>query len=847
MIRNLSCASLVFVLAGLTGCGVQQGTTVSQVTTSVRATGVVHGGQSPVSGSVIQLWAVGTTGYGSAATPLISATLTSSDGTGTVDSNANAGNANNTLSVGSFTITGDYTCPSATTLVYLTATGGNPGLSAGTNNSALVMMAALGQCGSLSASTFITVNEVTTVGAAYSLAPFIGASGSIGSGSDSASLQAISNAFASVSNFVNFSTGTALTTTSTGNTAPQAKLDTLANVLVACVNSTGPSSTACATLFSDATPSGGIAPTTVLGAVVDIALNPANNVASLYSIATANAAFQPTVTSAPALWNLIANGAATSTCGGYTGGGFTISGTVNYSGSKTGQIYLMAVNNSGCDDGTQGTSISSKGTYSIRGLPPGTYTLYAFMDTLGYGSINAVDPSGSTAPVTVGSANLTGVNVTLADPGTVTLSSAPTFISIGGTNTAAIVQVQPINNSNGVEQATSYTVQWSTTASFTAIAGSKTIPATGSSTTNWGVTGLTDGSVYYFRAYGTSGGTAVGPYSAVYGPVTIGAPTAGSTVSGAVTFTGAATGPLYVGFSNQTSEATPYYAAYIANPVSMQAYSVAVPNSASAVYILFAAIDQNKDGVISAGDLANFAVQGSPISVTGATANQNVTLPSGGALALVTTQHNLSGSTQAYSLSFAISALQKLPVAVTLLPSSNPDGANVVGPMDIAVCAFSFNSCGSGGFRIGFNLGTTAPTVGDSYVFNLTYNDGTTGTLVATVTGVLSSFATNLAPTTGTSTNTTPTFTWTDPVCTGCNTYTYQFNLGGPNGGIFGVPNYGSGLAPGTTSVAFGPDPTDPANIPSIGSLTLGTNYNWSVTVLDGHNNSATTIVNYQP
>jgi hypothetical protein len=84
-------------------------------------TGAVFGGQQPVRGSAIQLYAVGTTGDGSAATPLIGATVTTSDGSGQRNSNANAGNANNSLPAGSFTITGDYTCPtSRSPLTWLT-------------------------------------------------------------------------------------------------------------------------------------------------------------------------------------------------------------------------------------------------------------------------------------------------------------------------------------------------------------------------------------------------------------------------------------------------------------------------------------------------------------------------------------------------------------------------------------------------------------------------------------------------------------------------------------------------------------------------------------------------------
>jgi trimeric autotransporter adhesin len=156
MTRTLACVFLLTSLAGFSGCSSGPASTNGSLTTpAVRATGSVYGGQNPVSGAVIQLWAVGTSGYGSAATPLISATVTTSDGSSTADSNANAGNAFNTLAAGGFTITGMYTCPTASTLVYLSATGGNPGLGGTVNNSAIVMLAALGQCGSLTSSTFI--------------------------------------------------------------------------------------------------------------------------------------------------------------------------------------------------------------------------------------------------------------------------------------------------------------------------------------------------------------------------------------------------------------------------------------------------------------------------------------------------------------------------------------------------------------------------------------------------------------------------------------------------------------------------------------------------------------------
>jgi hypothetical protein len=358
------------------------------------------------------------------------------------------------------------------------------------------------------------------------------------------------------------------------------------------------------------------------------------------------------------------------------------------------------------------------------------------------------------------------------------------------------------------------------------------------------VNGLADGSIYYFRAYGSSAGTAVGPYSTIYGPVTIGAPSTGSAVSGTVTFSGTATGPMYVGLYNQLTNTA--YAQYIANPVSPQAYSVVVPNSATAVYQPFATIDQNNDGLIDVGDIQNTNGNSSvSLPITGTVANENMTLSGSNSIAAAMTQTTLSGGIQSYSFSVQLQSLIKLPVAVSLQSSSNSDGANVTGPLDIAFCQNN-SGCGKG-FQIGFNL-ASSPAVGDTYFFNVTYSDATTETVSAAVTGVLTNFATNLAPVTGTSTSTTPTFSWTAPVCTLCSTYVYEFEIGPTSGGqIWQVPSNGNGLPYTTTSLTWPVDPTNASNTPSVSNLTVGTNYSWTLTVQDSFGNQANNQVNYTP
>ena len=110
---------------------------------------------------------------------------------------------------GNFTITGLYHCPSLDAQVYLVASGGNPGLSAGTDNAALTMMAALGSCGNLSSSTFVNIDEITTVASVYSLAPFMSAGGGANLGASGANAPGLANAFATVNNLANVANGTA--------------------------------------------------------------------------------------------------------------------------------------------------------------------------------------------------------------------------------------------------------------------------------------------------------------------------------------------------------------------------------------------------------------------------------------------------------------------------------------------------------------------------------------------------------------------------------------------------------------------------------------------------------------
>jgi hypothetical protein len=278
----------------LVGCGLPS-TSPSEVQPGVRLLGHVRGGQQPVSGASIHLYAAGLTGVGAGAVDLLAPNVVSTDGSG------------------DFSITGDYACPSSSTQVYLVARGGNPGLGSGGNNPALLMMAALGNCGDLSSGTSVIVNEATTVAAAWALGQFMGSGAVVGSTASNA--VGLRNAFATARNLVDTSKGIAPgSALPTGAVTETAKLYTLASVLAACVNSDGGS--ACAPLFAAATTTQGV-PSNTLDAAVNIVGNPANNVSAVFSASAALGTFQPVLAAAPNDWTMsITYGGCTPACGG---------------------------------------------------------------------------------------------------------------------------------------------------------------------------------------------------------------------------------------------------------------------------------------------------------------------------------------------------------------------------------------------------------------------------------------------------------------------------------------------------------------------------------------------------
>lgn len=407
----------VLSVAFLSGCGANNNVAGSAAGQTIPNTkqGKVHGGQQPVAGSTLQLYAVGTTRDGSAATPLLTQPVTS-------DANGN------------FTISGDYTCPSSTALVYVVATGGNPGLAAGTNNADLAMMTALGPCGNLTASTYIFINEVTTVAAVWSLAPYMSSYSAIGSGTGDAA--GLTKAFTQASELANTTTGTTPgVNVPAGVTVPVAYLNTLADILSTCVNSAGGvagDGSTCGTLLGAATYLG-TAPTDLIAATVNIVNNPTSNVAALYSLVPAAAPFQPALMSAPLSLTLSLTPPALSfsttslTFSNTTVGFSTATQTVTVTNMGTVTVPINGMLSSGA---TSSFTLSSNCNVALA--PSATCTLQiAFVPSLAGGQSETIGfSSGTTAYPQQLTATGTGVAGTNAGPITLTPSTL-SFSQIG--------------------------------------------------------------------------------------------------------------------------------------------------------------------------------------------------------------------------------------------------------------------------------------------------------------------------------------------------------------------------------------------------------------------------------
>ena len=489
---------------------------------------------------------------------------------------------------------------------------------------------------------------------------------------------------------------------------------------------------------------------------------------------------------------------------------YSISGTVSKTTIKTGTIAIRLIPCPGCSS-VLGTVADSGGAYTVRGLQPGDYTVVAEMEVPGTVSPNASNPFGISGPVSVSVANPNpAVNVTVADPPAVPAPGTPGSLRVAPGNSSALVMYSPAEGAYGREHATSYKIYWGTDVAASTGGGSATFAAQGDRTINFHVlSGLNNGDVLYFRMSSFVGATE-SPPSAVAGPVTIGATSGLNTVSGTVSSSGTATGTLIVGLYSST---TGVYFTRIAITANPQSYSIA--GIADGGYFPFAVVDTNSNGAIDSGEISSVNVIGGLITVGGGTTTtRNFTLSPASATASVSTEHYRDGTGwHSYRLMLGVNDGIKRAVAVTLV-----SGLNVAVPVDMSAN------------RVISLDPNTRPNTGESYMFRVTFADGSTENIAASVSGVLDSFATNLAASAGT----TPTLTWGAPSPLLSTPYIYRLVLWGDTDRISWRYPQDFGLPSTTLSVPY-----------NGAVLTSGYSYQWGVQVRDASGNSATSPSNF--
>lgn len=388
------------------------------------AHGIVMGGQHPVAGVTLQLYQAGTTGYGSASTPLGPTTQTNAAGTFNLPS---------------------YTC-TAGSQIYLVGTGGQPiaatvSSPAVTNNN-LALMIGLGTCGSIGTNTFITLNELSTVATVWALAPFM--TGIANIGSSSTNPEGLANTFAAINQIVASATGAipgpALPT---GATLPTVEINTLGDILEQCINSAGGvagDGSNCGNLFHLAPNAAGtVYPTDTITAAMNIAQNPGRNIASLNQLRSASPVFQPAldVNSPPNDWTIGIT---------YTGGG--LSTPTSIAADATGSVWITNQgNNSVTKLSPAGAAVSGAGGFTAGGFStPSAIAVdtggNAWVANAGNNSVTELNPNGSSGTVYTGNGlnhpggiAIDGAgNVWVSNTGGATVS---VFTSSGGTQSGS--------------------------------------------------------------------------------------------------------------------------------------------------------------------------------------------------------------------------------------------------------------------------------------------------------------------------------------------------------------------------------------------------------------------------
>jgi hypothetical protein len=537
-------------------------------------------------------------------------------------------------------------------------------------------------------------------------------------------------------------------------------------------------------------------------------------------------------------------------------GELTVQGTVSYSGSQTGIVYVNVLAN-----GTilASTSVpwpaltTSPQSFAIHGLtvPPSllgqTAYLAAEMAIQPSGGQNALDPSTGNpnatqypspgTPFTLSSSSVI-LTANLADPplpaaapaaGSANFQVYPFVSTIGSQPGGAMILRDPVL-AGGLQAASSYTLYWNATNTFTSLSSLPhvTFPAVQDNRYLFTDSRLQPGNPYYFELVAN---TPQGqPYTYPVSPV--------------ITIANLTTGTAFNGSIQYPSTTDTYSNIYVAVGDNQDGFGVtevgfsdnltyALTGPAGPASQLSVLLDQNTTtvattptsnllwaGVLAPDDLyTSVAASGTPTTLV---------LPSYAlsTVGLALTLGQGSGSSESLEVT-----LQN-PVA-NIIGASLLPGANLPGFSDQA------NPFGGHSFNASFPLPQPLPAGSYPFTVEVYYSDGsstTTQNLSVTASDPTTAVApVNLAVSSSPDGPATPTFSWSAPGTTLPAGDTYQFYITDNNGFTWTAP----GIPISTAQCAY---PTDPTVAPPLAS---NVTYNWGVAIVDANNNQDWTLSSY--